>query len=135
MANLALRHPRYLSGLVVCFLGHRSSEKPEAEDVVDQKNAWRMKNALWPQRGGGPASECLPSSCWERLSMPDPNFALLQEAATKLGLLLNEVVFVGGVTLGLLITDDATAPIRGTRDVDVMAEGRAVDKMVRFAER
>jgi hypothetical protein len=39
------------------------------------------------------------------------------------------------VTLGLLITDDATAPIRGTRDVDVTVEGRAVDKMVRFAER
>ena len=67
--------------------------------------------------------------------MPDPNFALLQEAATKLGQLPNEVVFVGGVTLGLLITDDAAAPIRGTRDVDVMAEGRAVDKMMRFAER
>jgi hypothetical protein len=67
--------------------------------------------------------------------MPDPNFALLQEAATKLGPLLNEVVFFGGVTLGLLITDDATAPIRGTRDVDVTVEGRAVDKMVRFAER
>ena len=52
MANLALRLPRCLSGLVVCFLRHRSSEKPEAEDVVDQKNAWRMKNALWPRRGG-----------------------------------------------------------------------------------
>ena len=67
--------------------------------------------------------------------MPDPNFALLQEAATKLGPLLNEVVFFGGVTLGLLITDDATPPIRGTLDVDVTVEGRAVDKMVRFAER
>lgn len=38
--------------------------------------------------------------------MPDPNFALLQEAATKLGPLLNEVVFIGGVTFGLLMTDD-----------------------------
>jgi hypothetical protein len=33
--------------------------------------------------------------------MPDPNFALLQQAATKLGPLLNEVVFIGGVTLGI----------------------------------
>jgi len=66
-------------------------------------------------RRKNPRAKCLPSSCWERLSMPDPNFALLQEAATKLGPLPNEVVFVGGVTLGLLITDDATAPIRGTR--------------------
>jgi hypothetical protein len=31
-------------------------------------------------------------------------------------------VFVGGVTLGLLITDEAAAPIRGTTDVDVIAE-------------
>jgi len=35
---------------------------------------------------------------------------------------LEEIVFVGGVTLGLLITDKAAAPIRGTTDVDVIAE-------------
>lgn len=31
-------------------------------------------------------------------------------------------MFVDGVTLGLLITDEAAAPIRGTTDVDVIDE-------------
>jgi hypothetical protein len=39
--------------------------------------------------------------------MPDPNLRLLEEAATKLAPFLREIVFVGGVTLGLLITDKA----------------------------
>jgi hypothetical protein len=51
--------------------------------------------------------------------MPDPNLRLLEEAASKLGPFLREIVFVGGVTLGLLITDKAAAPIRSTDDVDV----------------
>jgi hypothetical protein len=46
--------------------------------------------------------------------MPDPNLHLLEEAATKLAPILDEIVFVGGVTLGLLITDKAAAPIRST---------------------
>jgi hypothetical protein len=54
--------------------------------------------------------------------MPDPNLPLLEDAARKLAPFLNEIVFVGGVTLGLLITDEAAAPIRGTTDVDVIAE-------------
>jgi hypothetical protein len=54
--------------------------------------------------------------------MPDPNLRLLEEAATKLTPFLREIVFVGGVTLGLLITDKAAAPIRSTNDVDVIAE-------------
>jgi hypothetical protein len=54
--------------------------------------------------------------------MPDPNLRLLEEAAPKLAPFLREIVFVGGVTLGLLITDKAAAPIRSTDDVDVIAE-------------
>jgi hypothetical protein len=50
--------------------------------------------------------------------MPDPNLRLLEEAAKKLAPFLDEIVFVGGVTLGLLITDKAAAPIRSTDDVD-----------------
>ena len=41
--------------------------------------------------------------------MPDPNLRLLEEAAAKLAPFLGEIVFVGGVTLGLLITDKAAA--------------------------
>ncbi len=54
--------------------------------------------------------------------MPDPNLPLLEDAVRKLAPFLDEIVFVGGVTLGLLITDEAAAPIRGTTDVDVIAE-------------
>ena len=53
--------------------------------------------------------------------MPDPNLPLLEEAAQKLIPFLDEIVFVGGVMLGLLITDQGAAPIRGTNDVDVIA--------------
>src|SRR3984957_6734223 len=54
--------------------------------------------------------------------MPDPNLRLLEEADKKLAPFLGEIVFIGGVTLGLLITDKAAAPIRSTDDVDVIAE-------------
>jgi hypothetical protein len=67
--------------------------------------------------------------------MPDPNLRLLEEAAEKLAPFLDEVVFVGGVTLGLLITDKAAAPIRSTDDVDVIAEILTYVDYIAFAER
>lgn len=54
--------------------------------------------------------------------MADPNLDLLEDAAAKLTPLLSEVVFIGGAMLGLLVTDEGAAPIRGTIDVDVIAE-------------
>ena len=50
--------------------------------------------------------------------MADPNLPLLQDAAGKLAPFL-EIVFVGGVTLGLLIDDQAATPIRGTTLISV----------------
>jgi hypothetical protein len=35
--------------------------------------------------------------------MPDPNLPLLEDAVHKLAPFLDEIVFVGGVTLGLLL--------------------------------
>jgi hypothetical protein len=67
--------------------------------------------------------------------MPDPNLRLLEEAATKLAPFLREIVFVGGVTLGLLITDEAAAPIRSTDDVDVIAEILTYVDYIAFSER
>jgi hypothetical protein len=67
--------------------------------------------------------------------MPDPNLNLLEEAATKLAPFLDEIVFVGGVTLGLLITDQAAAPIRSTDDVDVIAEILTYVDYIAFSER
>jgi hypothetical protein len=67
--------------------------------------------------------------------MSDPNLPLLERAASKLAPFLDEVVFVGGVTLGLLITDAAAAPIRGTNDVDVIAEIITYVDYIAFSER
>lgn len=52
----------------------------------------------------------------------NPNLALLSSAAGMLKPLLDELVFVGGCTTGLLITDEAAAAVRPTKDVDVVTE-------------
>jgi len=67
--------------------------------------------------------------------MADPNLPLLLDAVRKLAPFLDEIVFVGGVTLGLLITDEASAPIRGTTDVDVIAEILTYTEYIAFSER
>lgn len=67
--------------------------------------------------------------------MPDPNLELLQDAARKLTPFLDEIVFVGGATLGLLITDKAAAPVRGTTDVDVIAEIVTYAEYIAFSSR
>jgi predicted nucleotidyltransferase len=59
----------------------------------------------------------------------------LEDAVRKLAPFLDEIVFVGGVTLGLLITDEAAAPIRGTNDVDVIAEIVTYADYIAFSER
>lgn len=67
--------------------------------------------------------------------MPDPNLPMLQDAAGKLAAFLDEIVFVGGITLGLLITDQAAAPIRGTTDVDLIAGIATYADYIAFSER
>jgi hypothetical protein len=47
---------------------------------------------------------------------------LLEAAAAALGHLLAEVVFVGGATVELWITDPGAPPVRPTKDVDVVVE-------------
>ena len=63
------------------------------------------------------------------------NLYLIEDAASKLGGLLAEVVFVGGSTLDLIVTDEASAPIRGTVDVDVVADITTYSDNVIFSER
>jgi hypothetical protein len=67
--------------------------------------------------------------------MADPNLPMLEDAASKLTPFLDEIVFVGGITLGLLITDTAAAPIRGTIDVDVIAQILTYADYIEFSER
>jgi predicted nucleotidyltransferase len=55
------------------------------------------------------------------LNARDPNAAKLELVARALGSLRERVVFVGGCAVGLLITDEAAAPVRVTMDVDLVA--------------
>lgn len=52
----------------------------------------------------------------------DPNRQHLILVAKALGDLSNQVVFLGGATVGLFITDPAAASVRPTKDVDVVVE-------------
>jgi hypothetical protein len=67
--------------------------------------------------------------------MPNPNLELLELAAEQLRPLLSEIVFVGGCATGLLIDDPAAAPVRGTYDVDVIAEIGSYAEYTVFSER
>lgn len=50
------------------------------------------------------------------------NIELLELADSALGELASQVIFVGGATVGLWITDPAAPPVRTTDDVDVVVE-------------
>lgn len=67
--------------------------------------------------------------------MPKSNIDLLKEVAARLRPLLNEVVFVGGCTTGLFITDEAAGEVRPTFDVDVIAEITSYADLANFSGR
>lgn len=50
----------------------------------------------------------------------DPNREMMRQVAFQLGDLTEQLVFVGGVTAGLLISDPAAPGVRPTRDVDII---------------
>lgn len=52
----------------------------------------------------------------------DPNLEMLELMAQKLGHLTERLIFVGGSTTGLFISDPLLPPVRVTRDVDVITE-------------
>ncbi len=54
--------------------------------------------------------------------MKDDNINILRLAVHELGPLANNVVFVGGATVGLYITDSAVPNVRATVDVDCVVE-------------
>jgi hypothetical protein len=67
--------------------------------------------------------------------MPNPNLKLLADAAKLLAPILEELVFVGGCTTALLITDKAAAEVRPTYDVDAIAEITTYRGYVTFSEK
>jgi|SRR6185437_6006166 len=56
----------------------------------------------------------------------DPNYEYLLLIADALGDLRDNVVFVGGCTAGLLLTDSAAEGIRVTKDVDAIVEAASL---------
>ena len=67
--------------------------------------------------------------------MPNPNLEPLELAAERLRQLLPEIVFVAGCATGLLIDDPAAAPVRGTYDMDIIAEIGSYAEYTVFSER
>jgi predicted nucleotidyltransferase len=60
---------------------------------------------------------------------------LLERGAAALGELVDDVVFVGGATLALWITDPAAPPVRPTKDVDVIVEIATRREYYKFEKR
>ena len=60
---------------------------------------------------------------------------MLELAAEILGPLLDEVVFVGGATVHLWITEEAAPPVRATDDVDVICDVTTYSQYQALAER
>lgn len=52
----------------------------------------------------------------------DPNVGMVEIIANALGSLTEQLVFVGGCAIGLLVSDEGGTPVRATQDVDLIAE-------------
>lgn len=63
------------------------------------------------------------------------NIEMLRAAVINLGELAEELVFVGGATTGLFITDEGAADIRTTKDVDAIVEAASYAQYSIFSER
>ncbi len=67
--------------------------------------------------------------------MANRNLELLTDVARLLRPMLDELVFVGGCTTALLITDAAAAEVRTTYDVDSIAKITSYAEYLTFSER
>lgn len=67
--------------------------------------------------------------------MADPNRALFESVVRLLRPVLDELVFVGGCTTGLFITDPAAGSIRPTKDVDAIVDVTSYTEYTALAER
>lgn len=67
--------------------------------------------------------------------MKSSNLKMLQTVVKSLCDLRNELVFVGGCTTRLLITDEVAEEIRITKDVDAIIEAASYAQHSLFAEK
>lgn len=65
----------------------------------------------------------------------NPNIEILELAAVALGPICDELVFLGGCAVGLLITDSAAPPVRVTRDVDTVTEIASIAEYYEMGKR
>jgi hypothetical protein len=65
----------------------------------------------------------------------DPNRALFESVVRLLAPVLDELVFVGGCTTGLFISDPAAGGIRPTKDVDAIVNVTSYAKYAALSER
>lgn len=65
----------------------------------------------------------------------DPNFAILELVVATLGDLRSELVLVGGCSVGLLISDPASPPVRETVDVDLISEVTTIGEYYGLCEK
>ena len=69
------------------------------------------------------------------MNASDPNASVLELVASALGSLREDLVLVGGCSVGLLITDRARPPVRQTIDVDVVTEVTSIVDYYATADR
>lgn len=67
--------------------------------------------------------------------MADPNRVLFESVVRLLAPVLDELVFVGGCTTGLFITDPAAGHIRPTKDVDAIVDVTSYAMYTALADR
>ena len=67
--------------------------------------------------------------------MADPNRALFETAVRLLAPMLDELVFVGGSTTGLFLTDPMSAGVRPTRDIDAIVDVTTYSQYASLSER
>ena len=67
--------------------------------------------------------------------MVDPNRALFESVVRLLAPVLHDLVFVGGCTTGLFLTDTASGGVRPTTDVDAIVDVTSYAKYTSLAER
>ena len=67
--------------------------------------------------------------------MAETNLEMLRIAVENIGALKDELVFVGGCTTELFITDEGAAQPRQTKDVDTIVEAASYAEYISFAEK
>lgn len=69
------------------------------------------------------------------MNVGDPNIRVLELVVHAIGSLREELVLVGGCSVGLLITDTARPPVRETVDVDMVAQVLTLNDYYRTTKR